>query len=146
LGGLAVHCLSHAAVLLGLDSSQSWQGVRCIIRSLGLIDGPPRPLLMVQAMDSYRSDDRAKDARARFLQQSYDAFTEHFYNEGDVPDIAGEDEPHYPFRIPYSEALMGYQKLTEVVPLITNSPYVEFVAKIEEMASKGRNDDVREDS
>ena len=52
LGGLAVHQLSHANVIFGLDSEQSWQGLRCILRGLGLIDPPPPCLLVPARMTS----------------------------------------------------------------------------------------------
>lgn len=135
LGGLAVHQLSHANVIFGLDSEQSWQGLRCILRGLGLIDPPP-PCLLVQAMEWATPDARRKESRERFLSAAYDVFSETFYAEGDVPDIGSQDHPHFPYRLPYDQALAGFQTLQDVAELLTRNPYPAFAERVQELGRK----------
>jgi len=139
LGGLAVHQLSHANVIFGLDSEQSWQGLRCILKGLGLIDPPP-PCLLVQAMESPAPDARRKESRDRFLSKAYDVFSETFYREGEVPDIGSHDDPHYPCYLPYNQSFMGFQALQDVAELLTKDPYPAFAERVQELVQKAIND------
>ena len=135
LGGLAIHQLSHANVIFGLDSQQSWQGIHCILRGLGLIDPPP-PCLLVQAMEPSRADAWRKESRERFLEEAHKVFSETYYVEGDVPDIDSPDEPHYPCRLPYNQSLAGFQTLQDVAELLTKDPYPAFAERVQELVQK----------
>jgi len=135
LGGLAVHQLSHANIIFGLDSEQSWQGLRCILRGLGLIDPPP-PCLLVQAMEWPTPDARRKESRKRFLIAAYDVFTETYYVEGEVPDIGSQDDPHCPYHLPYNQSLTGFQTLQDVAELLTKDPYPAFAERVKELVQK----------
>lgn len=138
LGGLAVHQLSHANVIFGLDSDQSWQGLRCILRGLGLLDTPP-PCLLVQAMEWPTPDARRKESRERFLIASYEAFSEVYYAEGEVPNIDSQDDPHYPCYLPYKQSLMGFQALQDIAELLTKDPYPAFAVRVQELIQKAIN-------
>lgn len=138
LGGLAIHRLSHANVLLGLDSAQSWQGIRCILKSVGMVDNPP-PCLVVQAMEWPTPDDVRRQSRDRFLDLSYKAFCEYFYDENDIPDIDAPDEPHFPFGLPYLQSLTGYQTLQDVAELLTRDPFSSLTQRVEELCEKVRD-------
>jgi hypothetical protein len=135
LGGLAVHQLSHANVIFGLDSEQSWQGLHCILRGLGLIDSPP-PCLLVQAMERPTLDARTKESRDRFLGKAYDVFSETYYAEGEVPDIDSQDDPHYPWPLAYNQSLAGFQTLQDVAELLTKDPYPAFAGRVRELVQK----------
>jgi cellulose biosynthesis protein BcsQ len=139
LGGLAVHRLSHANVVFGLDSEQSWQGLRCLLRTLGQVQEPP-PCLLVQAMESSTPDARRQEARDRFLTKAYEAFCATYYDEDDVPDIASEDEAHSPFHLPYLQPLSGYQNLQDIAELLMREPFVEFVQHLKDLAAKTQAD------
>jgi hypothetical protein len=139
LGGLAVHQLSHANVIFGLDSEQSWQGLHCILRGLGLIDPPP-PCLLVQAMEWPRPDARRKESRERFLEAAYGVFGDTYYREEEVPPyIDSEDDPHYPCHLPYNQSLTGFQTLQDVAELLTKDPYPAFAGRVQELVQKAIN-------
>lgn len=135
LGGLAVQRLSHANVIFGLDSQQSWDGLRCIVRALGSFDRPP-PCLLVQAMESPFADAHREEARGRFLNASYEVFCELFYEEDDVPDIASSSEAHFPARLPYVQALAGYQNLSQALEPLLGEHYRAFVERAEALIAK----------
>jgi cellulose biosynthesis protein BcsQ len=131
LGGLAVQTLSHLNVIFGLDSEASWDGLRLITRCLG--HTKPAPFcLTVQAMEPPPGAIR-EAARARFLDNSYNAFLDHYYSgpEWDpAPDIGQPDAPHAPFPIAYSAELAGYQSLADVAEILTSERYREFTKRI----------------
>lgn len=139
LGGLAVHQLSHANVIFGLDSEQSWQGLRCILRGLGLIDPPP-PCLLVQAMEWHRPDRRREESRERFLTAAYEVFSETSYREGEVPNIDSQDDPHYPCYLAYDQSVMGFQTLRDVAELLTKDPYPAFADRVQDLVQRAIND------
>ena len=93
--------LSHANVIFGFDSKQSWDGLRCIVRRLGLVEGAPPPCLIIQAMEDGTPVPKRDEARERFLSESYNVFCDEFYEENEVPDIDGKGKAHEPFPLAY---------------------------------------------
>jgi len=140
LGGLAIQRLSHANVLFGQDSTQSWQGMRYVLKALGLSQTPPA-CLVVQAMEWPSPDEIRRISRDRFLSQSYDAFCEFFYEEDDIPGLDAADEPHFPFGIPYLQSLTGYQTLADIAELLTKDPYLSLTTRIMNLCEKANIDD-----
>ena len=140
LGGLAVERLSHANVILGLDSDQSWLGLQCLLASLGSVTDPP-PCMIVQAMEWPTPDERRRESRERFLDKAYAVFAENFYDEDDVPDIGSQDDAHYPFHVPYIQALAGYQDLRDVAELLKRELFPEFVERLKGLVSKAMSND-----
>ncbi len=136
LGGLAVQALSHANVLFGLDSQQSWDGLRCIVRRLGLVEGAPPACLLIQAMEDGTPGPRRDDARERFLNQSYSAFCDEFYDAGEVPDIAAKGEAHDPFPLAYDSRLAGYQTLAQAAELLFQTPYPALTERVKQLVGK----------
>ncbi len=138
LGGMAVQQVSHANVLFGLDSQQSWDGLRHIVRRLGRLSRTP--CLVVQAMEERAPGPRRDDSRARFLQTAYDVFCEEFYDENDVPDIGAEEELHNPFHIPLDTRLSGFQSLTDVAEILMDKPYAELADRIAKLQDRATED------
>jgi len=139
LGGLAVHQLSHASILFGLDSQQSWDGLRCIIRALAQVTPNSPPCLLIHAMEEATPGPRQREARERFLQKSYDVFCEEFYEEGDVPDIGEVGEAHSPLPLPYDSRLAGYQTLGQVAELLQDRPYQELLERTRHLIARAMN-------
>jgi hypothetical protein len=140
LGGLAVQQLSHANVLFGLDSHQSWDGLRCIIRRLGHVRPSSPPCLIIQAMEDGTPGPRRDEARERFLRSAYDVFCEEYYEENDVPDIAEKGAAHDPFPLAYDPKLAGYQTLSQAVELLLKDPYTELINRVTQVVEKGMSD------
>jgi hypothetical protein len=136
LGGLAVQQLSHANVLFGLDSKQSWDGLRCIIRRLGLIDEGAPPCLLIHAMEEPAPGPRRDEARERFKSESYRIFCDEFYVEGEIPNIDADGEAHDPFPMSYDSRLAGYQTLTQAAELLLGAPYPALTERVKQLAGK----------
>ncbi|MGH7495835.1 MAG: hypothetical protein ACREOO_26045 [bacterium] len=137
LGGLAVQRLSHLNVVFGLDSDQSWQGLRLVIRQMSMSERLP-DCLMIQALEPPPSEIRER-SRNRFLTDSYDAFLEYYYEHPDAgssPDIGNTDAPHYPFHMPYETSLAGYRSLRDVAEILTNEHLREFTALLARRVGK----------
>ncbi len=134
LGGLALQRLSHLNVIFGLDSEQSWQGLRLVIRQIGQSDPPP-DCVIIQAHEPPPGEIRER-SRERFLTDSYNAFSDYYYEDGTVPNIDTEDEPHYPVHLPYETALAGYRSLRDVAEILTNERYREFAALLARRVGK----------
>jgi cellulose biosynthesis protein BcsQ len=141
LGGLAVQQLSHASVIFGLDSQQSWDGLRCIIRRLGLIGKEKAPpCLLIQAMEEGAPGARRDEARERFLNKSYSVFCDEFYEENAVPDIAAAGEAHDPFPLAYDPRLAGYQTLAQAAELLLEVPYPMLTERVKRLVGRATTD------
>ncbi len=136
LGGLAVQQLSHANILFGLDSRQSWDGLRCIIRRLGHVVTTAPSCLVIQAMEDATPGPRRDEARERFLNNAYIVFCDEFYDEDQVPDIASKGEAHDPLPIPYDPRLAGHQNLAHAVELFLQPPYAELSKRVEQLGKR----------
>jgi len=138
LGGLALQQLSHLNVVFGLDSEQSWQGLRLVIRQIGQSKGRLPDCLMIQALEPPPGEIRER-ARARFLADSYNAFLKHYYEHPDAgltPDVGDQDAPHYPYHIPYETALAGYRSLYDVAEVLTGERFRDFTATLARRVGK----------
>jgi hypothetical protein len=140
LGGLAVQQLSHANVLFGLDSTQSWDGLRCIIRRLGLIEEKSPPCLVIQAMEEGAPGQRRDEARERFKSECYEVFCDEFYEEGEIPNIDADGEAHDPFHVPYDGRLAGYQTLAQAAELLLGTPYPALAQRVRQLVGKATID------
>ncbi len=140
LGGLALSSLVHRHVLFGLDSEQSWRGIRLAIRHLGadrVLQGlKQQECVLVQSMASPKQEIREASIQ-RFLERSYEVFTSDFYDpsegpEGDypVPDLMASSEPHNPVVIKHSEEIMGYNSVDEAADALCSSDFVALAERI----------------
>lgn len=140
IGGLALSPLVHRHILFGLDSEQSWRGIALAIRHLGadrLVRGlKQQECVLVQSMASPRQEIREASVQ-RFLEKSYEVFSEGFYDSADqvdgehpVPDLMAENEPHHPVVLKYSDAIMGYNSVTEAADELCGPDYANLSARI----------------
>lgn len=134
LGGLALQRLSHLNVIFGLDSEQSWQGLRMVVRQIGQSERVP-DCLIIQALEPPPGDIRRK-SRERFLEDSWNAFSQYYYDAEAVPDIDNADAPHYPFHIPYDSSLAGYQSLADVAEILAKERFREFTEMLARRVGK----------
>ncbi|MCL2926941.1 MAG: AAA family ATPase [Trichodesmium sp. MAG_R01] len=107
LGGLAIAELSHAAVIFGTQSRQSWAGLTHVIRRLAKPSAPyPLPLLLIHALaPGIGVPGREKDLR-KFREQAYSVFQHHYYSSSkDVPNSSEQEASFYPIVIDWQSEL-----------------------------------------
>lgn len=145
IGGLAIAALSHAAVIFGTQSRQSWAGLTHVIRHLASpgVDGP-LPLILVHSMAPAIGISGRETELTEFREQAYSVFKDNYYSEDqDVPNSTNRDEPFYPIVVQYQENLRGdislfsrnstpdeSDRLSALVNIMTNSPYQEIAEKL----------------
>lgn len=146
LGGLALSSMAHWHVLFGLDSAQSWDGLRLAIAHLGRerveAGQPQRDCLIVQSMA--RPQEGRQESTERFRHQSYEAFCRDYYDdsanpnaEWPVPDELAGDEPHYPLTLVHDNRVMGYSKVAMVADYLCQGDFQKLHASL--MAKLGIN-------
>ena len=107
LGGLAIAEFSHAAVIFGTQSRQSWAGLTHVIRRLAKPSAPePLPLLLIHALaPGIGVPGREKDLR-EFREQAYSVFQHHYYKSSeDVPNSSEQEASFYPIVIDWQSEL-----------------------------------------
>ena len=145
IGGLAISKLSHAAVIFGTQSRQSWAGLTHVIRHLASPGIDARlPLIFVHSMaPAIRMLGRETEL-TEFREQAYIVFQENYYSEDEtVPDANNKEEPFFPVDVPYQENLRGdialfsrnstpeeSTRLLNLVKIMTDPPYQEIAEKL----------------
>lgn len=137
IGGLAIADLSHAAVIFGRQSSQSWAGLTHVIRCLGRSEKQGLPLVLVHAMaPSVATPSRNLELK-EFKDKAYQVFQEKYYSEDEVvPNENDNDAPFTPVVVSWESSLwrdihlFEMEKsqeesisLSDVVKLLTAEPY-----------------------
>jgi len=109
IGGLAITALSHAAVIFGTGSRQSWAGLTHVIRHLASPGVDERlPLILVHSMAPAIGISGRETELQEFREQAYSVFEKNYYSEDEtVPDTNNRDEPFFPVVVPYQEVLRG---------------------------------------
>ncbi len=145
IGGLAIAKLSHAAVIFGTQSRQSWAGLTHVILHLASPGINARlPLIFVHSMAPAIGMLGRETELTEFREQAYNLFQENYYSEDEtVPDANDRDAPFYPIVVPYEESLRGDMalfsrnstpeestRLLNLVGIMTNSPYKEIAEKL----------------
>ncbi|MDB9490123.1 AAA family ATPase [Dolichospermum circinale CS-534/05] len=147
IGGLALTDLSHAAVIFGRQSRQSWAGLTYVIRRLSrpLFEQREKfPVILVHAMALASLERRRNEELREFKEQAYTAFQENYYYEGeDVPNPDDINEPFSPIILPLKDELQGdislfmrdesqeeSDRLTQLVSLMTNEDYQEIAKRL----------------
>lgn len=147
IGGLALTDLSHAAVIFGRQSRQSWAGLTYVIRRLSrpLFEEREKfPVILVHAMALASLERRRNEELREFKEQAYTAFQENYYYEGeDVPNPDDINEPFSPIILPLKDELQGdislfmrdesqeeSDRLTQLVSLMTNEDYQEIAKRL----------------
>ncbi len=145
IGGLAIANLSHAAVIFGTQSRQSWAGLTHVIRHLASPGVDERlPLILVHSMAPALGILGREQELTEFREQAYTIFQENYYSENEtVPNANDTEEPFTPFVVPYQESLRGdialfarnktpeeSDRLSELVRIMTNHPYPDIAEKL----------------
>ncbi|MGM3306584.1 tyrosine-protein kinase family protein [Anabaena sp. WFMT] len=110
IGGLALTNLSHAAVIFGRQSRQSWDGLTHVIHHLSRPIAPEKrlPVCLVHAMAPSLNDPRRNEEVRAFREQAYQIFQEKYYdNAEDVPNFNDTEAFFTPIVIPLQNDLQG---------------------------------------
>ncbi len=109
LGGLAIADLSHAVVIFGTQSRQSWAGFTHVIRRLARpLAQEQLPVLLVHALAPALSDAGRVGILKAFADQAYQIFQTNYYYESEmVPNINDRDAPFTPVVLPLLDDLRG---------------------------------------
>ena len=135
LGGLTLCGLAHWHVLFGLDSEQSWLGLRVAVARLGkeqILGGrTQRDIVVVHSM--VPPQDGKEESIERFRQQAFDVFRAEYYNdpadanaEWPLPDAKATEEPHYSIPLIYDNKVMGYRNLEKVADYLCEGDFGAF--------------------
>jgi hypothetical protein len=139
LGGLALSSMAHWHVLFGLDSAQSWDGLRLAIAHLGRerveTGQPQRDCVMVQSMA--RPQEGRQESTERFRRRAYEVFCQDYYDdpanpdaEWPVPDELAADEPHYPAALVHDNRVMGYSNVETVADYLCQGDFQKLYATL----------------
>jgi cellulose biosynthesis protein BcsQ len=145
IGGLAITALSHAAVIFGTQSRQSWAGLTHVIRHLASPEVDERlPLILVHSMAPARGIPGRETELTEFRDKAYIVFKENYYSEDEtVPNANNTEEPFFPVVVPYQESLRGdialfsrnptpeeSDRLSYLVKTMTDPPYQDIAEKL----------------
>ena len=135
--------IAHQAVLFGVHSEESWNGLAKVIRFLARPeDNDPCSVIIVHSLapGEHIPDLPATKIRKEFLQRSYDIFCEYYYSEEDVPDANDTEASHYPVYIQWNPRLLGQvdisKKEVKNIFLFQEKGYSELVEKIKLLKEK----------
>jgi len=145
IGGLAITALSHAAVIFGTQSRQSWAGLTHVIRHLASPAVEERlPLILVHSMAPAFGISGRETELIKFREQAYIVFQDNYYfGDEDVPNPNDREEPFFPVVVPYQESLRGdialfsrnstpeeSNRLSDLVMIMTDSLYQDIAEKL----------------
>ncbi|TAE54618.1 MAG: tyrosine-protein kinase family protein [Nostocales cyanobacterium] len=148
IGGLALTDLSHAAVIFGRESRQSWAGLTHVIRRLSrplASEEEQLPVLLVHAMaPAGLGSGRRNEELKAFKDKAYLAFQNNYYYEGeDVPNPDDINAPFTPIILPLQDDLQRditlfpsdeseeeSDRLRQLVDLMTNEDYQKIAERL----------------
>ena len=145
LGGLAIAEFSHAAVIFGTQSRQSWAGLTHVIRRLAKPSAPePLPLLLIHALaPGIGVPGREKELR-EFGEQAYSVFQDHYYKSSEDPPNSNDQEASFdPIVIDWQSELRREINLSErdstfendsslsnIINILTGKPYQRLAERL----------------
>jgi cellulose biosynthesis protein BcsQ len=148
IGGLALTDLSHAAVIFGRQSRQSWAGLTHVIRRLSRPLAPEGeqqlPVVLVHAMSPSVRETARYSEYDEFKLTAYQTFEENYYYENDeVPNLGDEEAPFTPVKLPLQDGLQGdislfsrdendgeIIRLQDLINLMTNEDYQKIAKRL----------------
>jgi cellulose biosynthesis protein BcsQ len=148
IGGLALTDLSHAAVIFGRQSRQSWAGLTHVIRRLSrplASEEEQLPVLLIHAMaPAGLGSGRRNEELKAFKDKAYLAFQNNYYYEGeDVPNPDDINAPFTPIILPLQDDLQRditlfpsddseeeSDRLRQLVDLMTNEDYQKIAERL----------------
>jgi MinD-like ATPase involved in chromosome partitioning or flagellar assembly len=145
LGGLAITKFSHAVVIFGTQSRQSWAGLTHVIRHLATSD--ELQVVLIQAMAPALGIPGREKELQKFREDAYDIFKDNYYlKEENVPNPNDKEGPFRPIIIPYENILRGdialflnnetleeSNRLSGLVEIMTKKPYTDIAFKLCEL-------------
>ena len=159
IGGFALGDLSHAAVIAGQHTKQTWAGLTHVINRLGkpnISNDEPLPSVMVHTMAPEENPQNAATLKG-FREKSHDVFIEHYYSsEESFPTIHDEEAAFYPVVVPWNAHLFGDLSLTvqededrelaelrlkTLVQELTGKPYAKIAKKLCDLFGKELEDE-----
>jgi hypothetical protein len=133
--GMLLSGLAHFHVLVGVDSSQSWEGLAYAVRKLGaerLRRGYPQAEAMVVLgmVPDFNNKNAKAELLERFTEDSKDLFDDEYYAAPEenrdeaywyLGDSLGEDAPHWPWPISYRQALAQSAGWDDIVDALNSN-------------------------
>ena len=157
IGGLALTDLSHAAVIFGRQSRQSWAGLTHVIsrlsRPLAPEDERQLPVVLVHAMSPGFQETARYGEYKDFNLKAYQVFAENYYYADDeVPNLGDEVAPFQSLILPFQVGLQGdislfthdeseaeNRRLQDLINLMTNEYYTIIARKLCNLFGKNLN-------
>ncbi|MFM6099372.1 MAG: tyrosine-protein kinase family protein, partial [Dolichospermum sp.] len=157
IGGLALTDLSHAAVIFGRQSRQSWTGLTHVIRRLSRPLAPEGEkqltVVLVHAMSPSVGETARYSEYEEFNLKAYQVFTENYYYEDDeVPNLGDEEAPFKSLILPLQDGLKGdislfthdeseaeNRRLQDLINLMTNEYYTIIAQRLCNLFGKNFN-------
>ncbi|MDT9339726.1 hypothetical protein VV11_009755 [Trichodesmium erythraeum 21-75] len=144
LGGLAIAEFSHAAVIFGTQSRQSWAGLTQVIRRLAKPLAPaPLPLLLIHALAPGIGVPGREQELREFRDKAYSVFQDHYYSSSqDVPNPNEQEASFYPIVIDWQSELRREINLFEdstfeedssllnIIDILTGKPYQRLAERL----------------
>ncbi|NET25276.1 KGGVGR-motif variant AAA ATPase [Okeania sp. SIO1I7] len=144
IGGLAIADLSHAAVIFGTQSRQSWKGLTHVIRRLARPFAPePLPVLLVHALVPGLGVPGMEQELRDFREEAYIVFQKNYYREEDVPNSNDLEANFYPIIIDWQSDLRKEislferdstpdekRRLSNIINVLTGKPYQELAERL----------------
>jgi len=134
--------MAHQAVLFGVHSEESWNGLTEVIHFLARPeDNYPCSVIMVHSLapGEHTPELLVEKIKKEYRERSYDIFCEYYYSEGEVPDPNDKDAPHYPVYIQWNPRLLGQVDISqkEVKDIfLSERCYTELTEKIRLLKEK----------
>ncbi len=148
IGGLAIADLSHAAVIFGTQSRQSWAGLTHVIRRLSRsLAQEPLPVVMIHAMAPPLNALGRSQELASFRKTSYDIFKQYYYSKDKiVPNDNEQNEAFMPVVVSLQDELRGdialfsreespeeFSRLSALVNIMASPPYIDIAERLCQM-------------
>lgn len=143
IGGLAIADLSHAAVIFGTQSRQSWAGLTHVIRRLAKPLAPePLPVLLIHALAPGLGVPGREQELREFREQAYIVFQDNYYSEK-VPNSTDKEANFYPIVIDWQSELRREitlfqrdytpeedSRLSDIIDVLTGKSYQQLAERI----------------
>ena len=147
IGGLALTDLSHAAVIFGRQSQQSWAGLTHVIRRLSRPLSEEReqlPVVLVHAMAPGLRETGRYGEFEEFKLKAFTTFENNYYYEDDeVPNLGDDEAPFTSVKLPLQDGLQGdislfsrdesdseIIRLQDLINLMTNEDYQKLAKRL----------------
>ena len=136
--GLLLSGVANLHVLLGINQSQSWEGLNRVLDRVGkervLDDHPQSEVVLVHAM--VPTGDAGKLAKSAFQARAENEFSERYYAEvasaemWDTRDMDSLDAPHVSIPVEYDAKLAAFGDVADVAESLCAGPYAILAERI----------------